>query len=700
MKYCIVFIIFFIALLNPKMVLGQEDKPSPVQFHGSNILTGQYSNMQGIGQEIPPSFFRNDLKMTLSVYDIPVSASFFITSEQRDYRQSINNFRIYFDARELLKNKGLASTEDIITSAALFNLKNLEKAKDGLEKSNELLNVDVLNNLSNLEILQQGYEKAKKELENAKLNKGTEEVEQAKARLEEAKDKLDKVQDKYEKAKAKLDEVQARIEDTMARLEQAKAKVEEVKSLTFDTGAAKKKAEALAKKSAMSGMTRFLANFTTLEIGKCRPNYSELTLRGISLSGVNIEFNPGPFYAAFSTGKTKRPIKPSEITKPTYEQKILFGKLGLGKKQGTHFYFTYMQVEDQQNSLPIVADSFYVKPQANILVGTEARISLFDNKFSLEGEAAVSVFTRDTESPKLDFEGSEIPPWLINTVEPRLSSSADYAYAVKSDLTLATTKISGSVRMVGAGYNTLGNPNLVNDRMSYDARINQSLAKKQISLSIYFKENKDNLIEWKKATSTTTAYGITAGLVFKKLPYLQVAYTPFFQKNNSDSLKLDNTVQVFNLSTGYSFPIGKVNSSSSFNFFYQDSETAIDTMLSGSKNQTYTFNESLSFRFPLSLSGGISWSTSEFADQQRDILTLIFSATHKAFKKWRNSVGVKYSNQIDEQKMIGIFWSSRISIGKFFDFDMRVEENMFRNNLNENSNFDELIAQGTLVFKW
>jgi len=89
-------VLFFMLFISPVMVKGQQDS-SHVQFHGSNTFNGQYSNMQGVGSEIPPSFFRNDLKMTLMVYDVPISATFFITSLQNDYRQSINNFRNYLN---------------------------------------------------------------------------------------------------------------------------------------------------------------------------------------------------------------------------------------------------------------------------------------------------------------------------------------------------------------------------------------------------------------------------------------------------------------------------------------------------------------------------------------------------------------------------------------------------------------------------
>ncbi|NQU88346.1 MAG: hypothetical protein HQ541_21570, partial [Mariniphaga sp.] len=222
MKYCIAFIIFFIPLLFANVVQAQDEKPSPVQFHGSNTLVGQYSNMQGIGSEIPPSFFRNDLQMTLSVYDIPISATFFITSMERDYRQSIKNFRIHFDARELLKSKGLGDAENIISSVAFYKLNNLETVKEGLMKANDLLKVELLNCQRETDKLQQEYQVSKKELEDAKLKKDNDAVEQAKAKVEEAKSKLDKKQSNCDNLKTKLDEAKARIEGTMAKIEQAK----------------------------------------------------------------------------------------------------------------------------------------------------------------------------------------------------------------------------------------------------------------------------------------------------------------------------------------------------------------------------------------------------------------------------------------------------------------------------------------------
>ena len=571
MKYRTIFNIFLIIFIGGSFlfpyILQAQNETSPIQFHGSNRAFGQYANRQGTNSQIPASLWRNDLNMTLTVYGIPISSSFFIASEQSDFRQSINNFRVYFDLKALAKNK----------TKALVNKK-------------------------------------------------------------------------------------------------------------------------------MPGFMRFLSSFKTFEVGKCQPNYNHLTLKGISVSGVNIEFAPGKFYAAFSTGKVKRHIKPSQfVNKPTYKQKLLFGKIGVGKKRETHLYVTFMQVEDEVKSLPssLEIDTFNVKPQSNFVLGTEGKLSLFKKKFTIEGEAAVSLHTYDTRSPALIKDDTDVPSWLTNYINPNASSSIDFAYNVKSTLKLKTTKLSGGVKMIGAGFTTLGNPNLINDRLIYDGRIDQTFAKRKISLSVYFTQRRDNLINWKNDITTTTAYGIIAGFRFKKIPYLLISYTPNFQKIDSDSLNMENSINVFSAVTGYNYPIGNLKSFTGFNFFYQNTETFMDTISNLSKTKTYTLNEVLTFKIPLSIAAAASFSNSEFSGKKRDILSLTLSGTHHAFKKkWKNTMGVRYSNRIDEQKKIRLFCSSRMKLWKGGNLDIRIEENIFRDKTQVIKNYDEFILIVTLLSRW
>lgn len=77
------------------------------------------------------------------------------------------------------------------------------------------------------------------------------------------------------------------------------------------------------------------------------------------------------------------------------------------------------------------------------------------------------------------------------------------------------------------------------------------------------------------------------------------------------------------------------------------------------------------------------------------------SGTLSTFKgKWQNSLGVKYSNQNYEQDKLGFFLNSRAKLGKMFDLEIRIENNIFRDICLVSNNFNEFIATSTLTMKW
>ncbi|NCA84332.1 MAG: hypothetical protein EOM83_02020 [Clostridia bacterium] len=702
MKNLNILLILILSLMVSATLKGQ-DSPLPVQFHGSNIFIGQYSNMQGIGQEIPPSFYHNELQMTLTAYDIPVSASFFVTSQQSDMKQSINNFRIYFDYRKMLQNKGLNLSDDIVTAAAMSGLNKIESTKAELEKSEDLIKTDITGFLGEVDVQQKIYIKAQKELEEAQQRGDVEGVEKAKMRMAEAKAAREKAISAYENAKLKMEELQAKLKTTLEAVEKAKGLVEKAKSQTYDSKAIRKNAEAKARETMLPGVSRLMSNFTTFEIGRCRPNYSELTLRGVPVSGVNIEFTPGKFYSAFTTGKTKRPITPDSITRPVYEQNILFGKFGYGKKQSTHFYLSYLHAEDDINSLPSPpeSDTTLVGARSNYVIGSELKLSFFKRKFIIEGEGAMSMLTRDTQAPEIDWSTTDVPDWASGLFEPNMSSSVDYAYNLKADLKLNKTNISGGVQMTGPGFVTLGNPYLVNDRLTYHGSIKQTFAKRQVSITAFYKQHTDNLIEWKKNTSQTHAYGITTGFRFRKAPYLMVSYMPILQETANDTLDLTNQITLINITSGYNYKIGNCRSMTSFSFFYQDAKTGMDSIVDPVKNSTYTLTEILNFTKPVSISTTISYTQCAFLGQEIERLMLSLSGSLMAFKnKWSNTLGVNFSHQDVQHQKIGFFCDSSLQLWKGSDLGLRAEKNIIDDVFYSDVRVDEFIAKLSIRFSW
>jgi cell division protein FtsB len=672
-----------------KVTLGQNN-PSPIQFHGTINAFGQYSNRQGSGSEIPASYFRDDMQATLTIYDIPISSSCFITTEQRGFRQAIDNFRIYLDVAAL-KRKGLEKGKAVVNNSALAKL---QKTKDDLAKSMGLLNSNLLDQDALAEQAQSEYQKAKTQF--------------ADSASEESLELMQKAKSNMKAARAKAAEAKTMVEETKAKVAEAEEVYNKAKQLYESRDALPGKAEEMVKGKAMSKGARFFSLFSTLEFGKCRPNYSELTLKGISVSGVNIEFTPGIFYAAFSAGKVLRPVKPNSTTLPTYKRNILFAKIGVGRKNESHFYLSYMKAEDKPASLPAELgvdtrgiDTLGIHPKSNHIAAAELKIYLFKKKFSIEGEAAVSLLTHDQESLQMLTNG--VPGWVMNYFKPNVSSTVDYAYNAKAILDLATTKITGGIRMVGPGFKSLGNPNLVSDKLTYDGKIDQTFSRNRINISAFAKKSHDNMINWKIATTNTFSYGLSGGMRFDKAPYVQLSYSPIFQSTDFDTMKIENSIRILSAATGYIFSIGSVSTNTSFNLFYQRTKMLFDTSNSFNANVSYTLTEVITFKIPLSLSGSICYNRLEMPNFGQNIFIYNISGTFRLFKnRTNNSVGFTYYNQGGEQNKLGFFMASRIQLWNMGDMEIRIDKNSYKDKVSTtaNYNFNEFIAQATLTVKW
>ena len=582
MKHLLQYFIFllnltlFIYSLFPVQAFAQ-DNPSAVQFHGSNVLIGQYANRQGTNSMLPKAFLRNDLQMTLTVYDIPIASRFFISTEQNGYSQSIDNLSFYIDLNALKRNKAR------------------------IEAKNKAMN-----------------------LKNTKA----------------------------------------------------------------------------------PWMLRFLSNFSRIEAGRFRPIYGDLNLKGVSVSGVNIEFTNKIVYAAFATGQLKKATEGTSILNKSYKQNLMFGKFGFGEKRRTHFYLTYMHIEDEapKTEWDYEFGDTTLKPQSNVVFGAEFRLSFIKNKWVIDGDAGLSFLTRDTRIPiTYDSVLENVPQFLLNAVKPNITTSYDVVYGMKTKLSLRTTTITAGYRLIGAGYTTLGNPNLINDRQTINGRIDQAFLNRRLTVSVFYRQFKDNLIDWKIGTTVSTSYGINARLSLRKIPYFQISYTPNKQETKGDNLNIKNNMDVISASTGYNYPIGTLKSFTSLSYFYQNADYDRDTLSTFNNTQTITLNQILNFKIPLRLNFNASYSDIKHTNFNRNVVSIVLSASHQAFKnKWKNTLGGRYlqTNGLLDQNKFSLYWNTQIRLWKGGELGLSFEENIFKDSGGLSEDYNEFIARCKLSVRW
>ena len=351
----------------------------------------------------------------------------------------------------------------------------------------------------------------------------------------------------------------------------------------------------------LTGQQGFFSIFNALSIGTNYPHYTDYTMNGSRVTGLNLEMNPGLFYFAFAGWENLDAIPNS-----SYSRNLFAGSIGVGAKDDSHFHLTAIKGLDDQNSLAANQIPESLTPQENVVLGTDASLNLFDNAFAIGGEFDASMFTRDVNSPEIE----DLPGIVKSLTTATISTQVDYAYEIYSniDIKSSDTKIRGAYKFVGPGYISMGAPGVRRDVSGFDVKLNQILFDRVVNLSASFAREQNNLISQNISTSTYYKYAFNLRMNFPNAPYVIIDYRPNFVSNDlkTDSLKVENNAHVFSLMTGYNIAESYFVSSTNFIFSFQSSasnQTTDDISL-------FTFNvsENLTFNFPLSLTGTVGFT--------------------------------------------------------------------------------------------
>jgi hypothetical protein len=453
--------------------------------------------------------------------------------------------------------------------------------------------------------------------------------------------------------------------------------------------------ENLGKYASITGTESFFMSVLALGVGTNYPTYSEYTLSGVPVTGLNFEINPGIFYAAFTGAANQRGIDNSY-----YSRSLYAGRIGLGKKDNTHLFFTGLLAKDDENSILLDSLNRTLTPKANYVFGTEVKLNLFSDVLTLEGEGALAVLTRDTREAQL--EDKAIPEIVKNIVDPRISSSFDYSYLGKLvfDNDASDTRISLGIKMVGPGYTSLGAPNLRADQFGYEAKFDQRFFQRRVSLGAFFKQYNDNLIKWKRSTTTTSAYGINLGFNFPKLPFLRISFSPYSQKNDDENpfRMIDNTTSIYSVMTGYSYKLGGLNTSTSLSFSGQQTKSI--SSLNDFSTGSFIISEAVSLKIPISFTASWGLINSSFGLTDSKISNIDLGANAQVTDIWSLMGGLNIASEADRNSKIGFYLGSNVSPIQGIGIDFRLEKNVYSEQLFIYGDYSDFIFGMTITAQW
>lgn len=448
--------------------------------------------------------------------------------------------------------------------------------------------------------------------------------------------------------------------------------------------------------SKLTPLFKVFTAFKSLGIGTTYPEWTKYTLSGVPQTGLSFEFNPGIFYIAASGFKNK-----TALENKTYKRNIYGGRIGIGKKDNSHFFITGLYVKDFENSIT-VSDTSYLKPEANYIVGTEMKLNLFKNKLSIEGEVNASLYTSDVTAS--DIASNNIPKILKNIFNPKSTSSVDgfVSGRIAYENDKSKTKTSFKVTMIGPGYKSLASSTKANDRLEFEYKIDQKFAKNKVSVSLKVLNFRDNLIEnWKNFTSTTTMGILNLTVAIPKMPRAAVIYVPLFSGNNSsnDTDKVSDRSHALTFITSYSGKIKNITSVTSLSAGITDNSTYLKRNDGYSKN--ITLNQSFYFKFPLTLSGSIGLvQTSDMLYGYARTVTGGISADYVIEEIWSNSAGFSADITRDLNKRLSVFLDTRLDFNEHVSLNIRTEKNLYNDWVSGANNWDEFVIKSTLSTNW
>lgn len=256
-------------------------------------------------------------------------------------------------------------------------------------------------------------------------------------------------------------------------------------------------------------------------VGRNMLDYSELTAKNISVTGLQIEYNPS-YYLAVATGYVDYRFRDIIIQQNSPKQYLNIIRFGKGAKEGNHiiasYYFGSRQLYNANSTLPNV-----VNPNYNLVgYSVEAQYKLNKTTF-LVAEIAKSsqpYYTRTNIKPNL----------LAEAVSFNERFNEAYAIKLHTFLPQTATAISGTFKRTGNNFQSFSVFTTGAEQTNWMVKIDQPFLKRRLMVSASLRTNDFvNPYVGNNYKSSTVFKSLQASLRLKKWPIITAGYYPSSQ---------------------------------------------------------------------------------------------------------------------------------------------------------------------------
>ncbi|HYG14782.1 MAG TPA: hypothetical protein VEC12_03445 [Bacteroidia bacterium] len=546
-------------------------KNNPVSFHGTIITEAQTATKSYQYQQVPQNYIRWTIQPELTLFGLPFKSLINLTTEQGKVNYNLNRFNLSLDVNRFQKtliNRLKERAKDSVNQ----NLFDRKKWEDSL-KGTTLVN-DQINSLKK--------RATEDSLELVKL----------KEKLPSTKDGIPdsltanniKYREKYEAYKDKKTEYEKH-QKTLDSLMALKEKYQELqnqyeslkKSGVFDSDAIRQYAgskfpEKYKNHPYISKGQRFLLSIRNFSVGTVYSNTSSPYNQGAAVKGIAVENGFGKIYTYLSAGLLEQQLNFGALKQSRTPVYIYTAKAGYGMPENTHLHLGISKTGYVGRSKPQKEEETLIKTsEPGAIYDVDGRINLNQNiwvsGYWAIAENSQNHFYKSSELPQTNnkYGFSE----LID--RPNTTWSANATGTFNKD----KTRIIAQVLRVGTGFNSLANPFMRKDLFRQEVKLTQKLYKSFISVSAFYRKDRDNLLGQKQYTTELDNYKASLNIRLKKLPSFILSYNRIEQLTGNNSFRISTVTGIYSLTTIYNKRIKDKTLTSSLTLLHQRMDISV-----------------------------------------------------------------------------------------------------------------------------
>lgn len=347
-----------------------------------------------------------------------------------------------------------------------------------------------------------------------------------------------------------------------------------------------------------------LGAISTVGIGRSWVDYSELTVKNVSITGINAEMNPSKLYLAFAAGRLNYRFRDFVVKSNDHnKQSLLLMRAGVGRKDGNNFILTWY--DGKRNLMQSFGTTPFIGQLERIIgISAESRLSLDANNYVVLEYAKSSYHSAGNTNPDKENLFRKISDF---------SNRGNEAYSIKinSFLPQSQTRVTGYYRKMGPQFQSFNLYPINVDQEAYQFRVRQSFWKRRIDIDASIRKSDFSSPYLNPGLSSKTVFkSLQAAIRIPKYPMLTIGFYPSSQLTVlSSNVIVENQYNTLNVLMSYSYRLGHLNMSSNANYlrFYNK---GADTGFIYYNSSNWMVNQYVFFR-KFQLQTGLTISTQQ-----------------------------------------------------------------------------------------